>query len=131
MTEAHKTNLFMKWSRARFNETFAFEAKICKKSSLPFIAVKPHQESALKVVKDSCFNHKIADTSLSPLPFDGFQMVKQPAYVVIFWCNVSRETLLTMIDIDTWLRIKQDPTNKRKSITRAQAIDLAVVVDKL
>lgn len=123
-SEASKTTLFLKWSKARMNKTFVAECKITKKEYIPFDAVKDHQEIALYRVKHGIFNHKIADTSYSQLPFDLFQMFQQEAYVVIFW-NVKRgDKRMTIIPIDEWMREKE--SSSRKSLTYERSCELGV-----
>lgn len=122
MTEAEVTTLFLKWSKARFNQNFAFEAKICKTKSLPFDSVKTHQENALYAVKHGIFNYKIPDTAYSPLPFDGFMFFRAKAYVIIFWYQKKGDRRITIIDIDFWLEKKQ--SSPKKSLTFTEACEI-------
>lgn len=122
MTEADRTTLFLKWSKARKNESFAFEAKICKEQSLPFSAVKDHQEIALYRVKHGYFNYKIGDHGFDQKPFDGFQMVMQNAYVVIFWYQKRNDRRMTLIPIDMWMKEKQE--SERKSLTYERSCEI-------
>lgn len=123
MTEADRTTLFLKWAKARFNESFAFEAKICKDTSLPFVAVKDHQEIALYRVKHGFFNYKISDTGYDQKPFDGFQFVMTNAYVVIFWYQKRDDRRMTIIPIDRWMTEKEKSKHEgeRKSLTYEQS----------
>ena len=122
MTEAQRTTLFLKWSKARMHETFAFEAKICKEPSLPFDAVKEHQANALYRVKHGYFNYKISDTGYDQKPYDGYQMVMQNAYVVIFWWQKPGDKRMSIIPIDMWLQEKEQ--SDRKSITYSRACEI-------
>jgi hypothetical protein len=115
MTEREKTTLFGKWIRSRWNKTCAIEAKICKEQSLPFSALKEHQENALFQVKHGVFWHKISDGTGQQTPFDGFFMAREDAFVVIFWHQYRGDKRLTMIPIDNWLQEKRD--SDRKSLT--------------
>jgi len=127
VTEADRTTLFLKYAKARINHSFAFEAKICKEKSLPFDVVKDHQEIALFRVKHGYFNYKIPDAGYDQKPFDGFQMVMQPAYVVIFWYQIRGDKRLTIIDIDMWMEEKR--TSERRSITFERAKEIATISD--
>jgi tRNA A37 threonylcarbamoyladenosine biosynthesis protein TsaE len=129
VTEADRTTLFLKYSKARINHSFVFEAKICKEKSLSFNAVKEHQEIALFRVKHGYFNYKIPDAGFDQKPFDGFQMVMQPAYVVIFWWQHRGDKRITIIDIDVWLEEKKN--SERKSITYERAKEIASIVEEL
>lgn len=97
------------------NKTFAFEAKISKKPSLPFVAVKDHQENALYFVKHGVFYYKISDSGLGEKPFDGFFMAREDAFIVIFWYEKRGDKRFSMIAIDDWLAYKEKAD--RKSIT--------------
>lgn len=119
MKEKDKTTQFLKWAKAKMPHTFAFEAKICKKPSLPFSAVKPHQERALKQVADNVFAFKISDAGFIENPFDGIFMTGEKAYIVIFWYQYRGDKRFVMIDIDVWLEYKENC--KRKSITYGEA----------
>lgn len=129
MTEACRTTLFLKWSRVNINYTFVFEAKICKEKSLPFIAVKEHQENALLRARNGHFSYKIPDAGFDQKPFDGFQIVNQPAFVVIFWNQKRGDKRLTMIDVNVWMEEKQK--SDRKSITFERAHEIALISSTL
>ncbi len=129
ISEASKTTIFLKYAKARINHSFAAECKISKGPSLNFDLVKEHQETALYRVKHGSFNHKIADNSYSPLPFDLFHLVQQPAYVVIFWAEYRGDKRISIIDIDMWLQEKQD--SKRKSLTYDRACQISKICDSL
>ncbi len=122
MTEADKTTTFLKWAKARMNHSFAFEAKICKGPSLPFDSVKEHQANSLYRVKHGYFNFKIPDVGYDQKPFDGFQMVMQPAYVVIFWYQKRGDKRMTLIDIDQWMEEIQN--SERKSLTYERSCEI-------
>ena len=120
--EASRTTLFLKYSKHFLNYTYAFEAKICKSPSLPFDAVQDHQIAALYQAKHSIFNHKIADGAYSPLPFDGFQMMMVPSFVIIFWYQHRNDKRFTMIDIDAFC--EEESTSKRKSLTYERSCEI-------
>ena len=115
MNEAKRTTLFGKWARAKWPETFAFEAKIVKGPSMPYNAIKPHQIDRLFFVKHKKLFYKISDFSPEQKPFDGFMLVGEAAYLVIFWYQSLGDRRFTMIDVDDW--IKETQESDRKSLT--------------
>lgn len=119
--EATRTTLFLKYSKLFLNYTFAFEAKICKGKSLPFDAVVPHQVSNLYHAKHGLFNFKIPDAGWQN-PFDGFQLARVPAFVVIFWYQHRDDKRFTMIDIDMWEEEKR--LSKRKSLVYERSCEI-------
>lgn len=123
MTEAERTTKFLKYAKAKIKFSFVFEAKICKSKSMSFTAVKPHQERALLITRQSSFSYKIPDVGYDLKPFDGFQFYKSPAYVVIFWYWKKGDTRFSMIDIEKWLEEKEK--SERKSITYERAKEIA------
>lgn len=123
MTEASRTTLFMKWAKAYLNETFVFEAKICKEKSLPFRAVKPHQVANLRRANMGILNYKISDTGYDQKPFDGFQMNKVNAYIVIFWVTKPGDRRFSMIPVNTWTH--EELVSSRESLTAERALELA------
>lgn len=126
MTEADRTTLFMKWAKAYLDETFVFEAKICKDKSLPFKAVKPHQVANLRRANSGILNYKIGDHGFDQKPFDGFQVSKVNAYVVIFWYQKPGDRRFSMIPINVWTA--EEASSTRESITSERAFELAPVL---
>lgn len=120
--ESERTTLFLKWAKARKNETFVAEAKISKGNSLPFNAVKPHQEAALYAASHGLMNYKISDFSPEQKPFDLFQVHRVPAYVVIFWYIKNRDKRMSLIPIDNWLKEKE--TSNRQSLTYERSCEI-------
>lgn len=130
MKEKDRTTLFLKYAKARINHSFVGEAKICKELSLPFSAVKPHQETSLYLAKHGYFNHKISDYGVfDQKPFDLFQMVMQPAYVIIFFYQHRNDRRFVMITIDNWLQEKQK--SERKSIIFERAKEISSISGEL
>jgi hypothetical protein len=124
MTEADRTTLFGKFAKARLSKTFSFEAKICKGHSLPFNAVKEHQENSLYLTKHGAFFHKLADSG-HQMPLDGVFLYKEDAFVVIFWYQKPGDKRMTIIDIDAWLE------EKDKSVRRSITFDRACEIGRL
>lgn len=119
--EASRTTLFLKYSKLFLNESFAFEAKICKEQSLPFDTVKDHQISSLYQVKHGTFNFKIPDAGFQN-PYDGFQFKMGKAYVILFWYQHRDDKRFTMIDIDMFCEEKR--TSDRKSLSYERSCEI-------
>lgn len=116
MKEKNYQTIFNHWLKNVYKKTGAFELKLTKTNSLPFISVVPHQIEALKAASDRGLVYKIPDAGYQN-PFDCFSMFGVPAFVVIKY-PLSFE----MITIDNF--IYERDRSKRKSLTyeRAQAI---------
>ena len=114
---------FNKWCKHLFPYHAAFELKATKQSSLPFTAVKPHQEAALFNVKHGTFVFKIPDTGNVQNPFDSFLFKNAPAFVVIMFNSKSHD--FVMIDIDVWMEEKK--VSQRKSLLDSRAREIGYV----
>lgn len=105
-------------------KTGAFELKATPLSNLPFSAVQEHQESALYAAKHGNFVYKIADLG-NQNPFDCFMLVMVPAFVVVMFRSKERgQKEFVMIEIDAWLREKQE--SRRASLTEERAKEIGV-----
>ncbi len=118
---------FGHWLKAVYLEKYAggaFELKWTEGYSLPFNAVKEHQESALVSVKHGKFYFKIPDDSRGVKPYDCFAMSGMDAYVVIGYGHGDSgdDGGVVMIDIDIWLREKKASARRSLTFTRAKAI---------
>lgn len=102
--------------------TAAIELKLCKKNSVPFNAVQPHQVRALQLAKKKLV-YKIGDTGGAQKPFDCFILMKAKAYVAICWYRPRKMKYVTMIDIDVFAT--EEKKSDRKSITMERAKELA------
>lgn len=116
---------FSNWLKIIYRATGAFELKISKTGTLPFDALKPHQEQALFHAKHNIVPYKLPDDTFSQKPFDCFCLNEVPAFVVIMFNAKSAH--FYMIDIDTWLQNKQN--SDRKSITEEVAIKIGQKYD--
>jgi penicillin-binding protein-related factor A (putative recombinase) len=120
--EAQFQTLFKRWLQAKWEGGPAvFELKRTIGNSLPFSAVKPHQEEALTRARDVGLYYKIPDDSFSQKPFDCFYVKNVGAYLVIGFGE--RLKSFVMIPIERWLTYKK--LTKRQSITKEQAEGLA------
>lgn len=122
MTEAQFTTRFHKWLKAFSSSSAVYEIKISKKDSLAFNAVKDHQVLALDVTQNQSLVHKIADEGFSQKPFDMIHLVGIKAYVVIFWYLKRGAKDFTVINIDDWLKEKDNSDRKSITFNRACAI---------
>lgn len=119
--EATRTTLFLKYAKHFLNKTFAFEAKICKEKSLPFSEVKDHQIANLYQAKHSLWNFKIPDAGFQN-PFDGLQLYRTDAFVIVFWYQFRNDKRFTIIDIDDFLAEKEKEGRKSLTYERASII---------
>lgn len=122
MKERDRITLFLKFAKARLNETFLGEAKIVKGPSIPFSDLQPHQEAALYQANHGIMNHKISDSGLGVKPCDLFQMYRVPAYVVLFWYEHPGDRRLAMVPIDAWCHERE--TSERKSLVYSRACEI-------
>lgn len=113
---------FNKWCKHVFYKTAVFELKITNGKSIRFDAVVEHQENALYAAKHGNVVFKIPDCGFQN-PFDSFMAVQIPAYVVLMFHAKQKD--FVMVDIDDWLREKQEST--RKSLTEERAIEIGTL----
>lgn len=120
--EAQFQTLFKRWLQAKWTGGPAvFELKRTTGNSLPFSAVKEHQELALIQARDTGLYYKIPDDSYGAKPFDCFYLKGAKAYVVIAFGPQIKSFYL--IPIGRWQQYKK--IAKRASITTEQAEKLA------
>lgn len=106
-----------------------FELKLVKGNSMPFAAVKEHQEAALLAVSmNRGLYHKISDSPIfagmktrftAQKPFDCFFLRNTPAYVGICFYEPRKPKEVVLIEITKYLGLKLG--SKRKSLTREEA----------
>lgn len=110
------------WFKSIFYKTAAFELKVTPTNSLPFSAVKDHQEAALYAAKHANLFVKIPDLG-NKNPCDAIGLVMVPAYVVVmFRSKDAGQKEFFLIEIDTWLREKE--FSSRKSLTEERAREI-------
>lgn len=118
----------------RNREIGVFELKFCKGTSIRFDAVAEHQEAALLAVSGSGLYHKITDQPFlkdmnfqRKKPFDCFNLVYIPAYVVVMFWEPRKKKNVYYIPIKNWLSAKAEIS--RKSLTEPMIAALATVVE--
>ncbi len=78
------TPAILNYFREHFNGCAAIEIKATDKNTIPYSALMPHQEAALRAAskggKGLCY--KISDAAHIRLPFDAFMLKGVPAFVV-------------------------------------------------
>ena len=114
--EAAFNTYFLKWVKANFQKTAAFELKQTKTDSIPFSALKLHQEKALFYAKHEHLTWKIPDCGFQNV-FDCFSLYRVPAYVVIKYPEK-----FYLIDIDSWTAERD--ISMRKSLTEDRAKEI-------
>ena len=96
---------------------------------MPFSSVKEHQEAALLAASgDKGLYHKISDSPIfagmktrftAAKPFDCFFIRNTPAYVAICYYVPRKPKEVLLIDIETYLKVKEE--SPRKSLTKEVA----------
>jgi len=103
----------------------AIEVKQSQTSLLNYkqnITDKIHQVAALKIAKHRRLVYKIADTSLSQLPFDMFCLENVPAFYAISFKYPEDKTVY-LIDVD---RIEEEILlGSKKSLSRERANEIS------
>ena len=117
MKERRYSAEFSRFLKRRNFPSSCFELKMAKKS-LPFFAVKKHQEEALWHAKHGQLVWKIQDCGWQNC-FDYFLLNKVSSYVVIKYSGLKDPCF---IDIDLWLKEKKN--SARKSLTEIRAKQL-------
>ena len=107
---------------AHLTESATFELKQTRTGSIPFRALKPHQEQALLHVTSGRFVWKIMDCGYEN-PFDSFFLYKAAAYVVVVYSSKR----FYCIDIDSWK--KERLQSVRKSLTEERALCISRLHD--
>lgn len=139
MTEKLMQTMFGKYLEANPPlQSELYELKICKKSSIPFNAVQPHQIAALLKATTTALYHKIADSPVSwgagtavrftaKKPFDCFILVGAPAYIVIWFYHPRGKKVFIKISIGVFLQEMQ--TSVRKSLTETRALEIGIPLE--
>lgn len=120
-------SLFSKWVRENYNQSAAFELKLCKgRNALPYNAFQPQQLPMLYKAKHGCVYKKLSDLDPSLKPFDCLQICYSPAFVVVMWYTPRQPKEALLIDIDVFLAERD--SSLRKSLTEQRARELAQMV---
>ena len=115
---------FNRWIKYNFKGSAAFELKITKGLSLPFSALKEHQQHSLWAVKHGDLVYKIPDLGFQN-PFDCFKLSQLPAFVVVlFYKGPGKKREFVMIDIDMWSQ--EEKKSARKSLTEDRAREIGI-----
>lgn len=110
-------------NKGNFDYSFAFELKISDSQRLAFSKIEPHQYTSLKRAALDCVYHKISDQSLSFKPFDGFQICRVPAFLIILFYEPRKPKEPVFIPILKLLEFMEKNPSK-KSITKEEAISI-------
>jgi len=120
--EADFQTKFGRWSKASNLTTQAAELKFCKKKSLPYSQIAPHQIRALHLAKHGTLYYKISDTGYDSKPFDCFILSGVPAFLYVMF-HVGRGTShFYGIDIDVLMN--EINSSDRKSLTEERAREI-------
>ncbi len=97
-----------------------FELKFCKGTSLPFSRLEDHQEKALLGASTAKgVYHKISDEARSQKPFDCFNLIGVPGYVVVMFWTPYKKKNVYYIFISEWIKMRKEAD--RKSMTEDMA----------
>jgi penicillin-binding protein-related factor A (putative recombinase) len=105
--------------------SIAWEAKITKKDSILYTALKPHQEEKL-LKAERAYGEKIADVGYAQKPFDGWVLVGAKAVVIVIFYK-ERKTIVVEIPIRAWVDECYD-NGGRKSLTKERALEIGTVI---
>lgn len=123
--EAKFTTRLIRWIDNHRNEIESgpIEVKVTTGNSIPFNAVKQHQEIALVQSRRDVFAYKISDESRGHKPFDIVVYKEAKAYVALAFLKpgVSGQDFW-IIDVEYWVRLCNSST-KRKSVTEKMLFD--------
>lgn len=103
------------------DDSAAFEVKQTTTDSLPFSAVKEHQELSLEAAKHGSLTFKPSDEARGFKPCDFLHLAGVQAYIVIKYPKG-----FVLIDIDKW--IEERKTSTRKSLTWDRAKEIADMI---
>lgn len=118
--EANFTELFRHWLKAHPMYSAAFELKQTRTTSLPFVAVKEHQLTALMAAKLEGILYKIPDDSRGIKPFDLVYLRHAYAWVVIKYPKA-----FYIIDVEMFMHEKA--LSARKSLTDHRAREISTI----
>lgn len=115
--------IFGKWfvrNKSLFKSgCIAFECKYTKTDSLPFSAVKPHQERSLKQAETGLW-WKLPDVGLMAKPFDCIYLEGAQHYIPVYF---QKSKSFYIIDIFEWLLYKEQTI--KKSISETECSEIA------
>ncbi len=81
--EADLTTKVLEWFRVNHKESCCLEIKATTKNTIPVGALAIHQKLALSAASSAQgIIHKLTDEARRKQPFDAFQLVNSPAYIV-------------------------------------------------
>lgn len=117
-------------------KTTVYELKMEKGTSIAFDRVYDHQIVGLRQAKYAGLYHKIADTTVpfgggvqrfnKPKPFDCLVITNADAYVVVMFYKPFKDKVCYFIDIDEWIKEKEN--SSRKSLTEERAREISSLI---
>ena len=102
--EASVTPRVLEWFRTLYKRSCAIEVKCTDGNSIPKSALMEHQRLALLAATGEGIVHKLSDEARRKQPFDAFQLVSVPAYVVA--CFTKHRKCL-VIPVEEWRGAKE------------------------
>jgi hypothetical protein len=137
MIEKNMQSLFKVWLGQNMpKKTSVYELKMEKGKSIAFDRVYDHQITGLRQAKYAGMYHKIADTTVpfgggiqrfnKPKPFDCMVITQADAYVVIMFYQPREDKICYFIDIDDFIKEKEN--SSRKSLTEERAREISKLI---
>jgi hypothetical protein len=124
MTEAEFQTKFTTWKKYNHKDSGLYELKISPRPSIPFTRLEVHQEKWLYTAKHDQICYKIPDVGYDKKPADMFCLAHSKAYVVVMFYVTLGTKHFYMIDIDDW--IKERENSVRRSLTEDRAKEIGV-----
>jgi penicillin-binding protein-related factor A (putative recombinase) len=118
-------------------ETEVYELKICKKSSLPFSAIKDHQLESLYLSEAAGLYHKLSDPPIFrgmrtrfniKRPFDCFYLTHVKAFLVIWFYKRGEKKQFIKIKVKDFIDFKRRSIKKSLTEKEALAISSEIIV---
>lgn len=119
---------FNKWLARHldlFSTTSNFELKVTKTNRFDYCHLRPHQVPWLLNQKHRAVIYKHPDIGETRKPPDCTLWKKCECYIVILWYQPRKPKFFTMIEIDDFVKEKEN--SKRASLTKERAYDIGKV----
>jgi len=100
-----------------------FELKQTKKDSIPFNSVEDHQIEGLLAAKSNGFVWKLSDADMRTKPFDSFNTMPAPSFVVIKFPDG-----FYIIPVDRFVLEKEISERESLTVDRAKELSYKVVL---
>lgn len=103
---------------------FWLEAKVSRTNSIPFSAVKDHQERSLKQAEEGYMYHKFSDAMRMGTPCDAIYTYKVGGIIALQYWKPQEKTFY-LIPYKAW--VKEKESSNRKSLTEERAREIGII----